>query len=98
MQHQFHDLSGLFQALPGGSEDLSEQDEPEQEDSEQELSHNSTLEPGYADPMAAALKARVDTAQNDLVIKTTTVRTFLTKDPPTAGSKRQSKKHLDQMP
>ena len=74
LQHQLHNISGHFQALPGDTEDQSEQDDPEQE-----LSPKNTLEPGYADPMAAALKARVDIAQNDILIKTTTVRTFLAK-------------------
>ena len=96
------DLSALrneLQDIQGHRQAHLEEEQSHQEDPAQELgqSLNNTLEPGYTTPMAAAAKAKLDGIQNDIAIKTTTVKNYLTKNPPTSSSKRQSKQHLDQL-
>ena len=92
LSDELQDITGHHQAHL--EEEQSHQEDPAQE---QGQSLNNTLEPGYTTPMAAAAKAKLDGIKNDIAIKITTVKNYLTKDPPTASSKRQSKQHLDQL-
>ena len=96
------DLSALrneLQDIQGHRQAHLEEEQSDPEDHAQELgqSLNNTHEPGYTTQMATAAKAKLDGIQNDIAIKTTTVKNYLTKNPPTASSKRQSKQHLDQL-
>ena len=72
-------------------QEIPDQEIPDEENAEQE---NPIEDSQHADPMAAALKTKLAALTTDINVKTGTARTFIAKDPQTAGSKRQSKIHL----
>ena len=83
-------------------EEVSESEHPEvsdlegsPEDAATEVTPESSQQAGYQGTMAAALRTKLDSLKNDITVKITTVRNFLTKDPATNSSKRQATLHLD---
>ena len=74
-----------------------DQAEAEEEPSDHQGNSDSSLEEGYIDPMAAALRGKLETLRNDVTIKTDVIRTYLARDPPTNSTKRQTNNHLGQM-
>ena len=78
-------------------EQLLEVFEDAEEEEAPEDNPDSSLEAGYANPMAAVLKGRLEAARNEITIKTGVIRTYLDKDPATNSSKRQANLHLGQM-
>ena len=67
------------------------------EDSDTEPNPDSSQQAGYLDPMATALKGKLDALKNDITIKTQTIQTYLAKDPATNSSKCQANLHLDHL-
>ena len=75
-------------------EEVSESEHPEvsdlegsPEDAATEVTPESSQQAGYQGTMAAALRTKLDSLSNDITVKITTVRNFLTKDPATNSSK-----------
>ena len=92
-EDQFHS-GGEHTDQECSEQEISDQETPDQENAEQE---NPIEDSQHADPMAAALKNKLAALTTDINVKRNTAKTFIDRTPQNAGTKRQSKVHLEQL-